>query len=51
MGKNSVYRMIPDVGAILVWVDGGAKKRGEDPAYIQKILYHLPDVKTVKLED
>jgi hypothetical protein len=46
MGKNSCYRMLPDLGAILIWVDGEAKRRREDPISVQKILYPLPRLET-----
>ena len=49
MGKNSVYRMVPDIGAVLCWIDGAAKERGEDPVYVQKELYPLPPMEAVKL--
>ena len=49
MRKNSVYRMLPDLGAMLVWFDGDLKKCKEDPIVIRKILYDLPPVLTTKL--
>jgi hypothetical protein len=49
MGKNSVYRMLPDIGAVLIWVDGAAKRAGEDPIEMKKILYKLPPIKTMKV--
>lgn len=49
MGKNSCYRMLPSLGATVVWVDPEEKKRGEDPIRVQKILYALPKVGTQKL--
>lgn len=49
MRKRSVYRMIPSIGAVIVWVDGEAKKSGEDPIRVQKILYKLPKIGTTKL--
>jgi hypothetical protein len=49
MGKNSFYRMLPDIGAVLLWIDGDAKKKGEDPVVVQKFLYPLPPLKPVKL--
>lgn len=49
MRKNSVYRMQPDIGALIVHVDGDAKKEGRDPIWIEKILYPLPAQKPVKV--
>jgi hypothetical protein len=49
MRKLSLYKMLPDIGAIICTVDPEAKKRGEDPIAIRKILYSLPEVKTTKL--
>jgi len=49
MRKNSVYRMIPDLGAVELVLDGNAKSRGEDPCEVKKYLYRLPERKTAKL--
>ena len=49
MGKNSAYRLLPDIGAVLIWVDGAAKRRHEDPIRVEKILYDLPKIGTTKL--
>ncbi len=49
MRKNSVYRMMPDIGLIVIWVDVEEKTRGEDPIHVDKILYRLPDRKPTKL--
>ncbi|MGH9404389.1 MAG: metallophosphoesterase [Terriglobia bacterium] len=48
MRKNSAYRMIPDIGAVVIYVDGEAKARGLDPITVQKCLYQLPARKAVK---
>lgn len=48
--KNSVYRMIPDIGAMVLEVTPDAKRQGFDPVHVQKILYPLPAVKPTKLE-
>ena len=48
MRKNSIYRMLPDLGGMLIWLDGDLKKRKEDPIVIRKILYDLPPVLTTK---
>lgn len=40
--KSSAYRFIPDIGYIVINVDGEAKKREEDPCRIEKKLYPLP---------
>ena len=49
MAKNSCYRMLPDIGVILVWIDGDAKREGEDPIHVQKILYRLPKVSIARI--
>lgn len=49
MRKHSAYRMLPDLGALLVWLDGDLKRSGEDPVVIRKILYPLPPIKATKL--
>jgi hypothetical protein len=49
MRKNSVYRMLPDIGAILLWIDGEAKARREDGVFVEKILFELPKIGTTKL--
>jgi hypothetical protein len=49
MRKNSVYRMLPDIGAVLVWIDGEAKARREDGVFVQKILFDLPKIGTTKV--
>lgn len=47
--KNSVHRMHPDIGGLLLEVDGTAKSRGEAPCRIIKELYNLPPVAVTKL--
>jgi hypothetical protein len=47
--KNSLYKNLPDIGALLITVDPAAKKRGDDPISIRKFLYPLPPVETTKL--
>jgi len=42
MRKNSRYRMLPDLGAVILEIDGSAKKRNEDPCRVIKRLYPLP---------
>jgi len=42
MIKKSYYRMMPEIGAILIHVDGEKKRAGEDPIDIQKILFPAP---------
>lgn len=49
MRKNSVYRMVPDIGYLIVEVDPDAKKQGQDPIRVRKQLYGLPKVPTAKL--
>lgn len=48
MRKNSAYRMLPDIGALIIHVDGQAKKDGRDPIWIEKLLFPLPEVKPTK---
>lgn len=48
MRRHSAYRMIPDIGALLIHVDPAAKKAGLDPIRIEKRLYQLPAVKSIK---
>ena len=50
MRKNSVYRMLPDLGALVITVDGEAKEAGGDPICVTKLLYPLPHVEPVKLK-
>lgn len=47
--KHSVYRMMPDIGMIIVEIDGQAKKQGDDPCHVIKRLYALPEPKVTKL--
>lgn len=49
MRKHSVHRLHPDVGGLLIEIDGEAKKRGEPPCHVLKELYSLPPVGTTKL--
>lgn len=49
MRKNSTSRMLPDIGGLLLEVDGTAKKRGEAPVRIIKELYTLPAVTVTEL--
>jgi len=49
MRKHSRYRMIPDLGAVILEIDGEAKKRGEDPCRLIKKLYPLPKMRPVRL--
>lgn len=44
MRKNSVYRMIPDIGGVMITIDGTLKKKGRNPCRIEKELYPLPPV-------
>lgn len=49
MRKNSNHRMHPDIGGILITLDGEAKDRGENPCHVTKKLYRLPAVMPTKL--
>lgn len=48
MRRNSAYRMIPDIGALIVEVNGDAKRDGDDPICLRKKLFPLPALKPVK---
>lgn len=49
--RSGVFKFLPDIGGLVVWVDGDAKKHGDDPVRIQPILYKLPapKVEVVKI--
>lgn len=47
--RSSLHRFHPDIGGILLEVDGSAKKRGEAPVSVHKELYDLPPVGVVNL--
>ena len=49
MAKNSAYRMLPDIGAVLIRADLSAKARGEDPIHVRKWLYDLPKFEVTRL--
>jgi len=49
MRRGSVYRMLPDIGAAMIHVDGEAKKRGDDPIRVSKKLFPLPKMRPTKL--
>ena len=49
MRKNSVYRMLPDIGYVLITVDATAKSQGDDPCAISKRIYPLPEPKITRL--
>lgn len=49
MRKNSVYRMVPDIGFIWIEVTPEEKRNGQDPIRVRKQLYSLPKVPAVKL--
>jgi len=49
MRKTSAYRMIPDIGYVVIIIDGEAKKCKQDPIQISKKLYPLPEPKVTKL--
>ena len=48
MRKNSVYRMLPDIGVVVLELDPKAKQAREDPIVVRKILYGLPVVEPKK---
>jgi hypothetical protein len=49
MRKNSTTRMLPDIGGLLLEIDGEAKSRGESACRVIKELYSLPPVQTTHL--
>lgn len=49
MRRHSAYRMLPDIGTIHLEIDGEAKRKGDDPCHVEKILYSLPPAPTTKL--
>jgi hypothetical protein len=49
MRKGSAYRMIPDIGYVVIEIDGDAKLRGEDPCSVTKRVYPLPVPRVAKL--
>lgn len=49
MRKHSRYRMIPDLGAVVLEIDGAAKKLGGDPCLVRKRIYKLPPQRVTHL--
>lgn len=49
MRKASVGRMMPDIGGLIIEVDGEAKLKGEAPCRIVKELYKLPAISVTAL--
>ena len=49
MRKNSRYRMTPNIGAVVLEIDGEAKKRGDDPCRVLKRIYKLPVQRPTRL--
>ena len=49
MRKNSRYRMIPDIGAVILHIDTDAKKEKRDPCRVEKKVYPLPKPRRVHL--
>jgi len=43
-----VYRMLPSLGIVWLKVDPEAKRAGEDPIIVRKVLYKLPPFVTIK---
>jgi predicted phosphodiesterase len=48
MRRRSYYRMLPDVGAVLFDIFPEAKRVGEDPIVVRKLLYTLPPIVPAK---
>jgi len=49
MRKHSRYRMIPDIGAVILHIDPEAKRIGRDPCRVEKMIYDLPEERPVNL--
>lgn len=47
--KHSVHRLHPDIGGIMIEVDGSAKEKGEAPCRVIKEMYALPPVAVTAL--
>ena len=47
--KHSVHRLHPDIGGIMLEIDGEAKLKGEAPCIVRKELYTLPPVAITSL--
>ena len=49
--RGGVFQQVPDIGGLVVWLDGQAKQNNDDPVRIQPILYPLqsPQVEIVRL--
>lgn len=46
---KSAYQLLPSIGGVLLTIDGKKKERGLDPCQVEKRIYPLPPIKTVKL--
>lgn len=49
MRRRSLYRMLPDIGGIILLIDPEAKKQKEDAVTVKKVLFPLPPTKVTKL--
>lgn len=49
MRRHSLFRFLPDIGAVFITVNPSAKKKGLDPISIRKVLFPLPPITPVKL--
>jgi hypothetical protein len=49
MRRHSVYRMLPDIGYVVITVDTEARKIGDDPCRVTKHIYPLPEPKIAHL--
>lgn len=47
--KNSMYRMLPEIGGTLITIDSDAKRQKLDPISVRKIMYDLPEPKATRL--
>lgn len=47
--KHSVHRLHPDIGGLLIEVNGESKQKGEAPCVIRKEMYALPAVAVTSL--
>ena len=50
MAKNSAFRMLPDIGGLVIWVDEAKAKAGVNPVSVQDDwMYDLPPLSVTKL--
>ena len=50
MRRHSIYRMLPDIGYVVIEIDTEARSQGNDPIKICKRTYSLPEPKVTHFE-